>query len=219
MTLALSQLERAIDHLKSQFDEMPFEYHKHITARLLNQYNVYIDLLNTLIINQKQHNKLQQMMDDITISETRQQHQKMLDEFKNTHDIKLQNTLKAVADKYIPTKYIVSYNNADVYSVADQSMNNIALELRDDLNKSIVESIKVIASNFLNTACYTEQQTIKSEFDKKIQNFTDELNSATDAIVNQCKLYMEFHSKKLQDLITKLDNTTKEYDQYSKQDE
>jgi hypothetical protein len=219
MTLALSQLERAIDHLKSQFDEMPFEYHKHITARLLNQYNVYIDLLNTLIINQKQHNKLQQMMDDITISETKQQHQKMLDEFKNTHDIELQNTLKAVADKYIPTKYIVSYNNADVYSVADQSMNNIALELRDDLNKSIVESIKVITSNFLNTACYAEQQTIKSEFDKKIQNFTDELNNETDAIVNQCKSSMEFHSKRLQDLITKLDNTTKEYEQYSKQDE
>ena len=203
MTLALSQLERSIEHLKSQYDEMPIEYHKHITNRLMNQYNVYIDLLNTLIVAQKQNNKLQQMVDDMTIKETQEQHHKVLEEFKNTHNTEVQAALKAVADKYTIDKYIVSYTNAKVYLIVSsgnsESIHSIGLALYQDLNKSIIETIKTTTSKFLQSA-----------YDEKLNKYIEELNMETDAMVNQCKKSTDFHDNVLANYMTKLDTAKQE---------
>ena len=214
MTLALSQLERSIEHLKSQYDEMPIEYHKHITNRLMNQYNVYIDLLNALIVAQKQNNKLQQMVDDMTIKETQEQHHKILEEFKNTHNTEVQAAIKAVADKYTTDKYIVSYTNAKVYLIASsgnsESIHGIGLALYQDLNKSIIETIKTTTSKFLQSACVAEQQKLQSTYDEKLNKYIEELNIETDAIVNQCKKSTDFHDNVLANYMTKLDTAKQE---------
>lgn len=196
MTLALADLEMSIKHLKSQYDEMPVEFEMNITKRLLKQYNIYIDLLKTLISYQTGVNKLQRMIDDQTVKDTQEQHQKVLQEFQINHNIKLQNELESIRNTYEKSGYgIYLFRGPDNVS-----------------NQKIINRI----NNYLiNTILNEFLQSIQDKFDKKLKKFTDELNTETTAIIEQCIKSTKFQENQLIDYMTKSDIANSELIEYS----
>jgi len=187
MTLALADLERSIEHLKSQYNEMPTEYEMNITKRLLNQYNIYIDLLKTLISYQTGINKLQHMIDDKTIKDTKEQHQKVLQEFQINHNIELQNKIALIRKTGYVIEIFISPDNVS--------------------NQKRINRMKNYLINTMRNECLeSEQQSIQDEFDEKLKKFTDELNTETNAVINQCEKSIKFQEEQLISYVTKLDN-------------
>jgi hypothetical protein len=186
MTLALADLERSIEHLKSQYNEMPAEFEINITKRLLNQYNIYIDLLKTLISYQTGVNKLQHIIDDQTVKDTQEQHQKVLQEFQINHNIELQNEMASIRKTGYVIEIFISPDNVS--------------------NQKRINQIKNYLINTMRNECLESQrQSIQDEFDEKLKKFTDELNMETTAIIEQCMKSTKFQEEQLISYVTKLD--------------
>lgn len=195
MALALADLERSIEHLKSQYNEMPDEFEMNITKRLLKQYNIYIDLLKTLILYQTGVNKLQRMIDDQTVKDTQEQHQKVLQEFQINHNIELQNEMTSIKTTERCIHIFISPDNLSNQKIINRINNYL---------------INTIRNEFL--------QSIQDEFDEKLKKFTDELNMETTAIIEQCMKSTKFQENKLIDYVTKLDIVNSELIKYSSEE-
>lgn len=195
MALALADLERSIEHLKSQYNEMPDEFEMNITKRLLKQYNIYIDLLKTLILYQTGVNKLQRMIDDQTVKDTQEQHQKVLQEFQINHNIELQNEMTSIKTTERCIHIFISPDNLSNQKIINRINNYL---------------INTIRNEFL--------QSIQDEFDEKLKKFTDELNMETTAIIEQCMKSTKFQENKLIDYVTKLDIANSELIKYSSEE-
>jgi hypothetical protein len=227
MALALAELEQSIAHLKSQYSEMPIDYHIHITNRLVNKYGIYIDLLNTLVSYEKGMNRLHKILNDQTIRDTQEQHDKVLQEFKNDHNTtgvaELENDLKLIKDKYTPDKYVLTLScRLNIYS-ADKSTEAIACELQNNINNyldggtAILDNYaKDIYISTLESMCKKEQQAKQAEFDNKLKKFEDELNSETSAVIEQCNKSVVLRDKIISGYTDKINTATTEREFYSK---
>ena len=214
MALALDDLKQSINNLKNQFNEMPADFHKHIKARLLSRYNIYIDLLKTLILHQTGINKLQQIIDDQTVKDTQIQHHKVYQEFKETNDKELQTELELITNKYNSSKYIIFVNPSNVYPATESNTEitqSIAQSLEKTLNDTNFKYLNDVAIKFLESECMVEKKSIQDKFDKKMSDFANELSAETTAVIEQCMKSAKFHAEKLNIYNAELETVTNEY--------
>ena len=79
-------------------------------------------------------------------------------------------------------------------------------------NQKIINRI----NNYLiNTILNEFLQSIQDKFDKKLKKFTDELNTETAAIIEQCMKSTKFQENQLIDYMTKSDIANSELIEYS----
>ena len=208
MSLALAEIEKALKNLKSQYDTMPEEFDVHITNRLISRYNIYIDLLNTLILYHKGVNKLQRMIDDQTVKETQEQHQKMLQEFEIKHNNELQNEINyLISKKY---DYTTGYS-VEIYVTPDYTSDQ---EIGNQMQNYMIDNISKMEKEFFES----KQQSLRDVFDEKLKKFTNELSSKTTSIIEQCMESTKFHEEQLIGYVTKLDIATNELIEYSSEE-
>ena len=214
MALALDDLKQSINNLKNQFNEMPADFHKHIKARLLSRYNIYIDLLKTLKLHQTGINKLQQIIDDQTVKDTQIQHHKVYQEFKETNDKELQTELELITNKYNSSKYIIFVNPSNVYPATESNTEitqSIAQSLEKTLNDTNFKYLNDVAIKFLESECMVEKKSIQDKFDKQMSDFANELSAETTAVIEQCMKSAKFHAEKLNIYNAELETVTNEY--------
>ena len=141
-----------------------------------SRYKIYKDLLNILISHQTGVNKLQRIIDDQTVKETQEQHQKMIQEFEIKHNNELQNEINYVISKKYD--YTTGYS-VEIYVTPDYTSDQ---EIGNQMQNYMIDNISKMEKEFFES----KQQSLQDVFDEKLKKFTNELGAKTTAIIEQC---------------------------------